>query len=392
MPRVDHLFLNEAELTLPQFLADLQRDRPRAVYRTTAVPELKRSPLPLWELLNMKHYVSMNLQYSRGCPFNCEFCDITRIYGHKPRTKQTAQLLSEFDRLYHLGWRGPVFLVDDNFIGNKARLKSGLLPALAEWMRAKHYPFTLSTEASVNLADDEKLMEQMLEAGFEAVFLGIESPSQQSLSECNKHQNINRDLMASIKKIQRCGLRVRGGFIVGFDHDTPAIFNRQIEFIQQSGIITAMVGLLNAPRGTRLYRRIVSEGRLLKETTGDNTDFTTNFVPQMGIEALSRGYATILKGIYAPKPYYQRVKQCLKSYKPAPARSFRFHWGYLRNHFGYSGALVKSVVILGIRDRARKYYWKLILWSLFTRPRRLPQAVTYAIYGFHFRKVFEGYV
>lgn len=257
-------------------------------------------------------------------------------------------------------------------------------------MEAKRHPFFFGTEASINLSDDEELMRLMVGAGFDAVFVGIETPDEKSLAECNKFQNKNRDLAACVKKIQRAGLQVQGGFIVGFDNDPPSIFERQIEFIQKTGIITAMVGLLNAPRGTRLYRNLVKENRLLNNISGDNTDFSMNFIPKMGYETLVAGYKKIINGIYSPKPYYERVKTFLRDYKSSQKR--HFHFGYIRFHFAYPEALFKSIWFLGIKDETRIYYWKFLFWSLFRRPRIFPLAITYAIYGFHFRSVFKDYL
>jgi radical SAM superfamily enzyme YgiQ (UPF0313 family) len=389
---IDHFVLNEAELTLPAFLADLETGQAQHLYTTQEFPDLTSTPIPRWELLDMKHYVSMNIQYSRGCPFQCEFCDITVLYGQKARTKRTDQIVAELESLYARGWRGSVFFVDDNFIGNKHAVKSEVLPALMAWMKRRNYPFTFSTEASINLADDEELMRLMVQAGFDDVFVGIETPDEESLAECAKIQNKHRDLMACVKKLQKFGLRVRGGFIVGFDHDTPSIFERQIEFIQKSGIITAMVGLLNAPRGTRLYKRIVKEQRLAQDFSGDNTDCSTNVIPKMGYDTLVNGYKRIISGIYAPQPYYARVKAYLKSYQPLEKIAFHLHFGHIRFHSGYVGALFKSIVLLGIKDKERVYFWKLFFWSLFRRPRLFAWAITYAIYGYHFRKVFENYL
>jgi radical SAM superfamily enzyme YgiQ (UPF0313 family) len=247
---VDHLVLNEAEITLPQFLEDLERGTPQHIYTTDLKPDLSQTPIPLWDLINLHDYASMSIQYSRGCPYDCEFCDITTLYGHKQRLKTVEQMLAELDALYERGWRGSVFIVDDNFIGNKVRLKNEVLPAIIEWMEAHEHPFWFITEASINLADDEELMDLMRRAGFVHVFVGIETPDEESLKECNKFANLNRNLISSVKKIQNYGMQVSGGFIVGFDNDTPSIFERQIKFIQQSGIVTAMVGLLNAPKGT----------------------------------------------------------------------------------------------------------------------------------------------
>jgi len=387
---IDHFVLNEAEVTLPLFLADFEKGTAQPIYASDEFPDVSQSPIPRWDLAPMKKYVSMNIQYSRGCPFNCEFCDITVLYGRKVRTKGKEQLLRELQSLYASRWRGSVFFVDDNFIGNSGTLKRDILPAIIGWMKRRKHPFTFSTEASINLADDEELMQLMVQAGFEAVFVGIETPEEESLAECKKFQNRNRDLVGCVRKIQRFGLRVRGGFIVGFDNDSPSIFERQIDFIQKSGIITAMVGILNAPRGTRLYKRIAKEGRLLKDMSGDNTDFSTNIVPKMGFARLNHGYRRIIHGIYSPKPYYDRVRNFLRDYPPMRRRPFQFHTGHIRFHFSYPGAFFKSIWSLGIRDRERVHFWKLLFWSLFRCPRAFPMAITYAIYGFHFRKVFRN--
>jgi radical SAM superfamily enzyme YgiQ (UPF0313 family) len=389
---VDHLVLNEAETTLPLFLHDLAEGKATHLYTSKAFPDLKKTPVPLWELINMKRYVSMNIQYSRGCPFMCEFCDITTLYGRKTRTKSVGQILDELEILYSLGWRGGIFFVDDNFIGNKKKLREDVLPLMIDWMKKRKYPFDFATEASIDLADDEELMKLMIRAGFESVFVGIETPDNESLKECNKFQNTNRDLITSVNKIQKLGLRVRGGFIVGFDHDSPETFERLIEFVQKSRIVTAMVGMLNAPRGSRLYERLQKEDRLLKDISGDNTDFSTNIVPKMGYEKLAEGYRKVISGIYSPGLYYERVKAFLREYRPLEKRKRSFHFKYIWSHFGYIGAPLKTIVVLGIKDKARLYYWKLLFWSLFRRPRLLPMAITYSIYGFHFRKVFGSHM
>ena len=294
------------------------------------------------------------------------------------------------DGLYAAGWRGALFIVDDNFIGNKVKLKKVILPAIITWMEQHRHPFVLSTEASIDLSDDEELMTMMVRAGFQGVFVGIETPNEESLAECSKLQNRGRDLVACVKKIQSFGLEVRGGFIVGFDHDSQPVFGKQIELIQNSRIVTAMVGLLNAPRGSRLYQRMAREGRLLSEVTGDNTDLSTNIEPKMGMEALFQGYSQLISGIYSPKPYYERVRAYLREYHPQIKNKAHFHPRYVRLHSGYAWAFPKTLVVLGIKDRARWQYWKLLLWSLFRRPGCLPMAVTFAIYGFHFRKVFHA--
>lgn len=376
-PDVDHFVLNEAELTLPRFLDDFSRGQAKRIYATTAFADIRQTPTPLWELADLHSYASMSLQYTRGCPFDCEFCDVTVKFGHQPRTKSAAQIIAELDGLRQLGWRGQVFFVDDNLIGNKRALRTELLPALIEWQRHGHrLPFY--TEASINLADDPALMEQMTRAGFDSVFIGIETPDESGLLECNKHQNQRRDLVADVKRIQRHGLQVQGGFIVGFDSDTPTIFQRQMDFIQRSGIVTAMVGLLNALPDTRLHARMLREGRLLRKSTGDNVDGTTNFISRMNADTLREGYRSILHHIYAPGPYYRRVRTFLREFR-RPRITVRPNWRQLL-------AFAQSNVRLGVLGRERFHYWWLLIWTLFRRPRLMPMAVTLAIYGHHFRK------
>ena len=384
---VDHFVLNEAEATLPPFLADLEQGRARRIYTTSEFPDLKKTPVPLWELADLDQYATMPVQFSRGCPFDCEFCDVTALFGHRPRTKDAEQIITELNSLYALGWRSAVFFVDDNLIGNKRSLKTELLPALIEWRKDRRgMPF--STQVSLNLADDEQLMQMMVKAGFGAVFVGIETPDEDSLAECGKVQNRNRDLVEDVKRIQRVGLQVQGGFIVGFDNDTASIFQRQIDFIQKSGIVTAMVGLLQAPQGTRLYKRLKREGRLLDQISGDNVDGTTNIVPRMGLDMLREGYKRILETIYSPEHYYQRVRTLLQEYKP-PKIKIPLDFTYILN---YLLAFFRSIFRLGIIGKERVHYWKLLLWTLFRRPQSFPLAVTLAVYGYHFRKICELHV
>lgn len=380
---VDHFVLNEAELTLPPFLNDLANGCPKRIYSSDEFADLRNSPVPRWDLLNLKRYASMSIQFSRGCPFDCDFCNVTALLGRRVRMKTSTQIIAELDSLYALGWRSDVFFVDDNFIGNKHFLKTDLLPALIDWRRDKTGN-VFFTEASINLADDEPLMKMMCDAGFDKVFIGIETPDDTCLTECRKLQNGNRDLVEDVKRIQRAGLQVQGGFIVGFDHDHPSIFQRQIDFIQKSGIVTAMVGLLQAPAGTRLYERMVKEGRLSSECSGDNVDGTTNIVPAMNMEVLKEGYRRILNHIYSPAPYYQRIRTFLKEYRTPHVRG--------NVQFSHIVALVRSVFRLGLVGRERFHYWKLLFWTQFRRPRLLPEAVILAINGYHFRKVCEKHV
>ncbi|MBI5841502.1 MAG: B12-binding domain-containing radical SAM protein [Chloroflexi bacterium] len=380
---VDHFILNEAELTLPPFLADLEQGCAKRVYTASGFADIHRTPAPLWKLADLKRYATMAIQFSRGCPYNCDFCNVTVLLGHKPRLKSAGQIVRELDGLYQLGWRNSVFFVDDNLIGNKKVLKESLLPALIEWRKDK-VGMTFHTEASINLADDEELMHLMVEAGFNMVFIGIETPSEESLAECGKKHNKNRDLVADVKRIQRSGLQVQGGFIVGFDSDTPSIFQRQIDFIQKSGIVTAMVGMLQAPFGTQLYQRLAREGRLLGVFSGDNVDGMTNIIPKMGLDVLHKGYRSLLEYLYSPKNYYARVKTFLREYK-LPKISVPFDFEYLLAFF-------RSILHLGIVGRERLHYWKLFFWTLFHRPRLFPMAITFAILGHHYRQVCDLHI
>jgi radical SAM superfamily enzyme YgiQ (UPF0313 family) len=377
---VDHLVLNEAEVTLPLFLEDLKSGNPKKIYRSEKFADITLSPLPDYSLLKPGHYGSAGIQYSRGCPFDCEFCDITALLGRRVRTKTSAQIITELNGLLHSGWEGTVFFVDDNFIGHKRKLKSDLLPAIIDWMESNSRPFNFLTEASIDLSDDEELMELMVRAGFAKVFVGIETPEETCLTECNKLHNNNRDLKECVNTIQQNGMEVYGGFIVGFDNDPPNIFQQQIDFIQKSGIITAMVGLLNAPRLSKLYRRLNSEGRITDSFRGDNTSYSMNFVPVMDKNELLKGYQTIIQNIYSCKSYYARVKLFLKKYNPP------FLEPLTLNRFM---AFLKSVVYLGIFKKGRMYYWNLLVWSIFHKPKLFPLAVTYSIYGYHFRRVFK---
>lgn len=380
-PQVDHFVLNEAEITLAPFVADLQHGCAKRIYSTTEHADLTKTPAPMWSLLNMKRYAVMGVQYSRGCPFNCEFCDVTALFGRKPRTKTPGQIINELEVLRHAGWRSPVFFVDDNLAGNKKAMRTELLPALIAWQQT-HRGTPFQTQASINIADDPETLRMLAAAGFDTVFIGIETPSDDSLAECGKMQNTRRDLVADVKKIQRAGIQVQGGFIVGFDSDGPSIFQRQIDFIQKSGIATAMVGLLQAIPGTALYERMGREGRLLNSGNGNNVTGATNFIPKMNVEALHAGYERLIQSIYKPRFYYKRVRTFLREYQPPAIRARLNRQRVL--------AFFRSLLRLGIIGRERMHYWQLLAWTLFKRPRLFPDAVSLAITGYHFRRICEA--
>ena len=381
---VDHFVLNEAEITLSPFLEDLENGCAKPIYKTPKFADIRETVAPLWNLVNMSKYASMVIQYTRGCPYQCEFCDVTALFGRRTRTKSTEQIITELDTFYDLGWRGNVFFVDDNIIGNRRSLKKELLPELIKWQENRE-SITFNTEVSINLAKDEALMQMMFEAGFNTVFVGIETPDTASLDECGKLQNKGRDLAEDVRIIQRAGMQVQAGFIVGFDSDTPSIFQRQIDFIQKTGIVTAMVGLLQAPTGTRLYERLKKEGRLLGRMTGDNADGSTNIIPNnMDADMFRERYKKILKHIYSPENYYKRIMTFFKEYK-APKIKGKITLDHILG-------LLNSIYHLGILGKERVQFWHLLLWTTLHRRELFPLAVTLAVYGHHFRKVSELHV
>ncbi|OHB46623.1 MAG: B12-binding domain-containing radical SAM protein [Planctomycetes bacterium GWE2_41_14] len=377
---VDHFVLNEAELTLPYFLDDLGRGCAKRIYKTSEFADIKKTPIPLWELTDLRHYASMSIQFSRGCPFHCEFCNVTTLFGNRPRIKTVEQILAELNSLYNIGWRGSVFFADDNLIGNKRYIKTELLPALIEWKKNK-IGTTFYTEASINLADDEELMQLMVKAGFDMVFIGIETPDEKSLDECGKKQNKNRDLLKDVKRIQQAGLQVQGGFIIGFDNDTPSIFKRQIDFIQKSGIVMANVAILQAPTGSKLHERLKREGRLLGQMGFQVVDSVTNFIPNMDLDTLQEGYKEIMRYIYSPRHYYHRIKTLFLEYKPLKID--------IPKSIKNTLSLLRSIYYLGIIGKERFHYWKLLLWTSIHRPELIPLAIRLSIYGHHYRKIVE---
>jgi radical SAM superfamily enzyme YgiQ (UPF0313 family) len=383
LPDADHIFLGEAETTLPQFIEDLAGGVAKRSYQAVERPQLSATPLAHFHLANLKRYSAMCVQYSRGCPFSCEFCDIIEIYGRVPRTKSVQQMLAEFEALRDLNWRGTVFIVDDNFIGNKKNVRK-LLPELAEWQKRNGYPFSLLTESSVNLADDEPLLEGMRDAGFRRVFLGIETPVAESLKEAQKSQN-RGNLLESVKRIQSYGMEVMAGFIVGFDNDPEDVFERQIDFIRKSAIPLAMVGLLNALPDTQLWKRLQREGRLLGEASGNNTSCTLNFKPRMDPALLIQGYQSIMRTIYAPREYYQRALDSMK----LTAQEFvePQHYEFISAFTAFARVMLK----LGIFDRERKEFWRFFTQALVKHHDKIAETLRLAAMGYHFRKLNDAY-
>ena len=384
LPYADHIFQGEAETTLPQFFEDLERGTAKRTYKASERPPMSMAPIADFGLVNMKKYSNMSIQYSRGCPFSCEFCDIIEIYGRIPRTKSNQQVIAEFDALKQLGWRGPLFIVDDNFIGNKKNVRL-LLPAIIEWQKKNGYPFSLLTEASVNLADDDDLLAAMKDAGFRRVFLGIETPVEESLKEAQKSQN-RGNLLDSVRKIQSHGMEVMAGFIVGFDNDPEDIFERQIEFIRESAIPLAMVGMLNALPDTQLWKRLEREGRLLgADATGNNTIATVNFIPKMDVETLVAGYQRIMRTIYKPSEYYRRALDSLQRVPQDIPEAHQYHG------IKAAKAFLRIAFKLGVLDAERREFWRFFLEAVRTHHDRMAELLRHAAMAYHFRKLNESY-
>jgi len=379
----DHLVIGEAESLVAALAQDLEQGTAKPVYQAAERPALETSPLPNLSVIKMKRYSTMTVQYSRGCPFNCEFCDIIEIYGRRPRTKAVRQVILELDQLHAAGWREAVFIVDDNFIGNKARAKE-LCVALAKWRQQHRTAFDFVTEASLNLADDAELMQLMKDAGFVSVFLGIETPDEPGLIASNKLQNTRRSLLDSVALIQSYGMQVMGGFILGFDTDREDIFDRMTEFIQKSGIPVAMVGLLQAMPGTQLFRRLWREGRILHTDAGDNTSISLNFLPRMNAAKLVEGYRSVLKQIYSYEAYYDRVKLYLSRIQPTSGeRRFKQRWITRAN----ARALVTSIIRQGVFGSQRWSYWKFLATAATRYRHSFGTAMTLAVMGYHFQVI-----
>ncbi len=380
---VDHFVLGEAENSLPQFLSDYEKGTLRKIYQSAEKPDMTLTPIPRFDLIDINSYATMVLQYSRGCPFNCEFCDIIEMYGRRPRTKDAEQFISEMDHLYQSGYRGPLFIVDDNFIGNKGEVNK-LLPKIARWQKERNYPFLISIEASINLAYDDALMDMMKDAGFNRIFVGIETPVEESLLQAQKGQNLKIELLDSVERIQRKGMEVTAGFILGFDSDPENIFDLQIDFIRKSGIPMAMVGLLTALPSTQLYRRLEKEGRIIEESSGNNThDFQLNFIPVMDREALVEGYKRVISQIYAPGEYFERCLTLIQRMPPSKL---------YKGAFSISTAIIilRVFIFSFLRQSFSSYghlYLRYILKILVTNPQYVPKFIKMALLGHHFFKI-----
>lgn len=317
----DYLILDEGEITIPLFVEAVQRGEMQGIFRAPdgEKPDVTTTPIPRYDLLELDAYDSMSVQFSRGCPFQCEFCDIIVLYGRKPRTKTPQQLLAELDCLYELGWRRAVFMVDDNFIGNKRNVKL-LLKELKQWMAEHQYPFTFNTEASVDLAQDLELMQLMLECNFNAVFLGIETPDADSLELTKKFQNTRSSLVEAVQTINRAGLRVMAGFIIGFDGEKSGAGDRIIDFVEETAIPTAVFGLLQALPNTALWHRLEKEGRLHGNKSDGNQFSLMNFEPTRPVEEIAREYVHAFCTLYEPAKFLDRVYRHFLHLRPSPCQ------------------------------------------------------------------------
>jgi radical SAM superfamily enzyme YgiQ (UPF0313 family) len=377
---VDHLVLNEAELTLPGFLSDLANGQAKPLYSTTEFADVRTSPLPAYHLLKTQYYGALSVQFCRGCPCQCEFCGVTTLFGRRPRIKTVEQTVAELDGIYRIGWRGKIFFVDDNLMADRPALKQELLPAIIRWKRGKR-GISFHTQINLTVADDQELMDLMYEAGFEWVFIGIETPHEESLVECHKKQNLHRNLPAQIRRLQHNGLLVQGGFIIGFDHDPPDIFHRQFELIQENGVAEAMVGVLQAPTGTALYQRLKREGRIIGECSGNNVMDDTNILTRMDRDTLRTNYRALVQALYEPKTYYDRVKDLLTHLK-SPKEKSPLTPGILL-------AVLRCFFWLGLVRRCRFHFWRVFLWTCFHKRKSIPVCLRLALVGYHFARVGE---
>jgi len=384
---VDHIFLGEAEETLPEFLDDLAAGKTRAVYRNERFPDLSMSPVPKWDLIDFSNYLTMPLQVTRGCPHDCDFCHVTILNGRRPRSKNIYKVLSEIESLYEVGWRGPIMFVDDNFTGRRSLAKR-ILAAIVQWQTEHAYPFVFLSQASVEVASDPELLALLQQAGFIQLFLGIETTVPASLLECNKQQNLRCDLTEMVRALHEHSIDVLGGFIVGFDADPPTIFDDLAMFVEKTGIPTAMVGVLAAPPGTRLYNRMAAEGRLTGESDGDSIANLSgmNVVPVMGWDRLLAGYKELLTRLYEPKPYYRRVMRFLSSYKLNPWLPRRLPTNTQVHTF------LRIVWMLGVKDHERLSFWQFLFRMLLKNPELFPLGIATIVGGYHYRLISQRFV
>lgn len=378
-PEVDHFLLGEGEATIPMFLEDLKTGNLKRFYISDEKPDIKKSPIPRYDLVDITNYFQLPIQFSRGCPYDCEFCEITSMNGRIPRNKTPQQVITELEFAINLGWKGRVFFIDDNFIANKQQAKE-LLKKLAEWRKQTNFQSLFLTQLSINAADEEEMLELLRDAGFSLVFIGIETPSSDGLKECGKLQNQNINLIDSVRKFYRYGIKVAGGFIVGFDSDDETIFRRQLNFIQEAGVSLAMIGMLNALPNTSLKKRLQAEGRILDISPGSNTDFFSNIEPKMGSKKLIDGYKSLMKIAYSPKMFYERILNFVKYYNPVIKMD-------LRKSYLLAGAL--TIIKLGFFTEGRIYFWRFVLINLLKYPKTFLFGIESAISYVHLHKIYK---
>ncbi len=382
-PEVDYFVLNEAEITLPLFLNDLENGILKRIYQTKEYADVHITPTPLWGLAKMEKYASVLIQYSRGCPYMCDFCDVTVLFGRRPRTKTSEQIITELDSIPNINSFGLVFFADDNLIGNKKELKKNLLPELALWQEKREEKVWFMTQLTINLADDDVMMQQMLDAGFGSIFIGIETPDEKTLIACRKKQNAKRSMIDNVKYLQESGFEVMAGMIVGFDTDEPDIFDRQIEFLQESGIVLSILGMLNAPPGTELFDKMKAQNRLVNHTW--YFEGATNIIPKMDPELLFSGFNKVVSYLYGSEGFYIRTRKFLSTYKvPEVHKNSKFVF-----RFSMIKILFKALYTLGIKDENRIHFWKLFFWTIKNRPDIWDWSIKTCARGRHFRMIYK---
>ncbi|MDP1623028.1 MAG: B12-binding domain-containing radical SAM protein [Bacteroidales bacterium] len=383
----DFLVLGEGEITIPLFLDDLKKGAKIGKYLSPDRADMLKAVVPRYDLISFSDYIMIGLQFIRGCPFNCEFCDVIELYGRIPRFKTNEQVIRELQALYDLGYRGHIDMVDDNFIGNKKKVK-GLLREIITWSKARKYPFFFTTEASVNLADDDELLQLMKDADFRYVFLGIETPDNETLALNNKNQNVNKSIGDAVMKIMSYGMVSNGGYILGFDSDRAHIAKQMIDSIQDSGICMAMIGLLYALPNTQLTRRLELENRLFHHsskavTDGDIDQMTSglNFLTLTSRVEILKNYILIIETIFKPSNYYKRViftgLHVKTNYKHKPG---------LKTWLIYMRSFLRVCKKAGFSKATGYFYWKMFFTVIFRNPGGIEPAVNLAAMFIHFRK------
>jgi len=372
----DHLVIGEGEDIVPELASDLEAGRARRIYREAEKPDITTSPIPRFDLLQHDAYHYLALQFSRGCPFLCEFCDITTLYGRRPRTKTAAQVVRELDAIRETGFRGSVMFVDDNFIGNRKRAAE-VLPAIADWRSDTGAPLDFFTETSIDLAEHPELVKLMTQAGFYATFVGIETPSRESLRETGKVQNLKHDMVEQLESLRAAGMDIRGGFVLGFDSDGPQIFDEMIDFVQRAGVPYATVSLLVALPNTPLYGRMKREGRLRPDSVHGDFQAFSNIVTRMPTETLIEGYIRVLETLYEPAVFFDRCRIQLSTWVAAPGLDRTDLLSGLR-------VMWRSIQRLGLFGPYRREYWRFLVWVLRRHPSKFSLAVSQTCAGHHY--------